>query len=237
MTLITTAFAQGTHSGRPAASSSNLGYYYFETDTTSLFQSTGSAWVQVASVTAAAAAGTSTLVYRYTVAGSDKASIDTGADTPDAGSNVWTNGDVLEVFATLRTDDAGALGATPFFTVNNDGGANYDRQVLRATNATLLGANAIADTGWGFQTHGSGGLTGQTGFVSLTIPNFAGTTFNKVAMLESRVPDSTAANNLVESWAMGWRSTSAITRLKVSAGSTAKFKVGSQLLIYKRTAS
>lgn len=47
MTLLTTAFAQGTHAARPAAASSNAGFYYFETDTTTLFQSTGAAWVQL----------------------------------------------------------------------------------------------------------------------------------------------------------------------------------------------
>jgi hypothetical protein len=49
MTLLTTAFAQGTHAARPAAATGNAGYYYYETDTTNLFQSTGSAWQQVAS--------------------------------------------------------------------------------------------------------------------------------------------------------------------------------------------
>lgn len=48
MTLLTTAFAQGTHAARPAAAAANQGYYYFETDTQTLFQSTGSAWTQIA---------------------------------------------------------------------------------------------------------------------------------------------------------------------------------------------
>ncbi len=45
-----------------------------------------------------APAGMPVLVYRYTVTGSDKASIDTGVDTADAGSNDWTNGDLLEIW-------------------------------------------------------------------------------------------------------------------------------------------
>lgn len=48
MTLITTAFAQGTHAARPAAASGNNGFYYYETDTQRLFQSTGAAWQQIA---------------------------------------------------------------------------------------------------------------------------------------------------------------------------------------------
>jgi hypothetical protein len=48
MTLQTAVFAQGTHGARPAAASANNGYYYFETDTGILFQSTGSVWQALA---------------------------------------------------------------------------------------------------------------------------------------------------------------------------------------------
>jgi hypothetical protein len=43
-----TSFAEGTHSGRPAAATDNTGYYYWETDTYQLFQSDGSAWQPLA---------------------------------------------------------------------------------------------------------------------------------------------------------------------------------------------
>lgn len=43
-TKLTDVFLQGTHAARPAAAATNTGYYYFETDTLVLFQSTGSAW-------------------------------------------------------------------------------------------------------------------------------------------------------------------------------------------------
>lgn len=42
-----TILLHGTHSGRPAADSTNLNYYYFETDTLQLFQNQSSAWVQL----------------------------------------------------------------------------------------------------------------------------------------------------------------------------------------------
>lgn len=48
MSILNAVFAQGTHASRPAAASGNSGYYYFETDTLGLFQSTGSVWTQVA---------------------------------------------------------------------------------------------------------------------------------------------------------------------------------------------
>lgn len=50
MTASTTAFAQGTLASRPAAAAGNQSYYYFATDDHggTLYQSTGSAWVQLA---------------------------------------------------------------------------------------------------------------------------------------------------------------------------------------------
>lgn len=50
MTTINTAFAQGTLANRPAAAASNNGFYYLATDQNggTLYQSTGSAWVQLA---------------------------------------------------------------------------------------------------------------------------------------------------------------------------------------------
>lgn len=59
MTTLTTAFAQGTAANRPTPSSSNKGFYYLCTDTNggTLYQSTGSAWVQVAGSVSASGLG------------------------------------------------------------------------------------------------------------------------------------------------------------------------------------
>lgn len=48
MSVLSDVIKTGTHADIPAASSSNDGYLYFETDTYKLFRSNGSAWVQVA---------------------------------------------------------------------------------------------------------------------------------------------------------------------------------------------
>lgn len=175
------------------------------------------------------------LVYKYTVAGSDKASIDTGADTADAGTNDWTNGDVLEVFILTRTDDAAAT-ALISIILNNDTGANYDRQVLRGSNVTASAAQSLGANNWLFNTHGSGGSSGYASSLLISIPTYAGTTFNKQGNSWETVSDSTAGNNSVTAEGLGYRSTSAVTRLKVAAATAggSKMKVGSQLLIYKR---
>jgi hypothetical protein len=48
MALLPSALRWGTHAARPAASSNLEGVYYFETDTTNLFQVQSAAWVKVA---------------------------------------------------------------------------------------------------------------------------------------------------------------------------------------------
>ena len=178
--------------------------------------------------------GMSSLVYKYTVTGSDKASIDTGVDTADAGSNDWTDGDVLEVWVLARTDDAGAV-VNIDMTFNNDTGSNYDRQIISGAGTTASAATQLANAFMGIVAHGSGGSSGYAAVNHCTIPGYAGTTFNKTMTAHCVIPDATSGNNRDLSESFGWRSTDAITRIKVAAESTAKLKVGSQLLIYKRS--
>lgn len=180
--------------------------------------------------------GANELIYKYTVAGVDKASIDTGADTADAGTNDWTNGDVLEVWFLGRTDEATAL-ANPVVSLNNDVTAIYDRDLDGANNATQQAASSNAAAGWNFYVHGATGSASYPGTWRMTIPNFTGTTFWKVGEVTSISPDATAGNQEVSTWGIGYRSTAAVTRLKIAGVGAAKLKVGSQLLIYKRLSS
>ncbi len=180
--------------------------------------------------------GVPVLVYRYTVTGSDKASIDTGVDTADAGSNNWTNGDLLEVFLLARTDDAAAFHDVDI-TLNNDTSSIYDRISVQAVGGSASTATSYADSKWAVQVHGSGGTSGYAGVTHLAIPGYAATVFNKIAQGGGSTPDGTTGNDIARAYIFGYRSTTAITRLKVAAQSTAKLKVGSELLIYKRLAS
>ena len=184
----------------------------------------------------AATLGASALVYRKTITGADAASIDTGVDTPDAGSNDWTGGDFLEVHMTIRTDDASAV-PNVNVTLNNDTGSNYDSILGNSNNGGSGAATSVAQTAWAIRVHGSGGGVSYPGTVSLLVPNFAGTTFFKSGQATWDAMDQTAANGQAGFYGLGYRSTSAVTRLKVAGQSTAKLKVGSQLLIYKRLAS
>ncbi len=196
-------------------------------------QTTGLNWA-----TPAGRAGSLELVYRYKVTGSDKASIDTGSDTPDAGTNDWTNGDLLEIWINARTDTSAASDSL-VITFNNDGGSNYDRPQFHVTNTSVSGGPDLADTAWIPQIGGSTG-TGATSrlfTVQASIPNYANTSFWKTGTAQSSSPNSTAANNELWQYGIGYRSASAITRMKVACNSTQKLVVGSQLLIYKRVSA
>lgn len=179
--------------------------------------------------------GHSILLYDYEVSGSDKASIDTGVDTPQAGiagTSAFPALRVLEIFIVSRTDDAGAS-AVINLTVNNDGTGIYDNQRINANNTTVVGSNAVSQTEWAVATHGSGG-SGEAGVADIVIPGYAGTTFAKTGRVNTTSPDSTAGNGVVTLRALGYRSTSAITRFKVAGVGAAKLKVGSRLMIFAR---
>lgn len=184
----------------------------------------------------ATAIGSTALVYRYTVSGSDKASIDTGSDSPDAGSNDWTGGDLLEIWMLLRTDNA-ASGSVVNCTLNNDTGGNYDTNQNGVANTTFSGAVSLAQTSWAVNAHGSGGSASYAQAIRISMPGYADTTFFKTGDMSLSRPDGTAANNFTAIDSIGYRSTSAVTRLKIACAGADKLKVGSKLIIYKRLSS
>ncbi len=181
--------------------------------------------------------GVPVLVYRYTVTGSDKTSIDTGADTADAGSNDWTNGDLLEVWFLLRTDEAVALSSVDI-TLNNDTGSNYDRQSVTGVSSTASAGQQLGNANWPIFAAGASEAANFFSASRLTIPGFGLTSSYKVAEYVGGKNDTTGGNNRIDVHALTYRSTSAITRLKIIPDTSGKkLKVGSQLLIYKRLSS
>ncbi len=181
--------------------------------------------------------GASELIYRYTVTGSDKTSIDTGADTADAGSNVWSNGDLLEVFLYVRTDEA-VVPSQVNVTVNNDTSSIYDVVRVQGVNATTATASSIARANFFFDAMGASGPSNAFSTAEFLFPNYAGTVGLKGGTLKHSLPTQSGSTAELDIWSLGYRSTSAITRLAVAVNTSAKkLKVGSQLLIYKRLAS
>jgi len=228
-------YVGATASGAPASGTFAVGDFVVD-QTGSLWVCTAAGtpgtWIQPGGTTL----GRTALVYRYTVSGAAKASIDTGVDTPQAGSNDWTGGDVLEVWLTARTDQA-----TPNplidMTLNNDSGANYDKQQVSGVSTTASAAAAVGATKWQFFGHGASGSASYAAVTRISFPDYAGTTFNKTGEAVTGQPDATAANQVAQASSLGYRSTSAITRLAVVPDVASNFVVGTQLLIYKRLAS
>jgi hypothetical protein len=179
--------------------------------------------------------GVPELIYRFTVSGGVKASIDTGVDAPQAGSNDWTGGDALEVYFAGRTNNAASATITNV-TFNNDAGPNYDDDAI-GDAAGLFASSVVAQNQLRLTVHGAGGTASYATSATLIVPAYANTTFFKAGVLNSGTPDGTAANQRVGFSSWGWRNTAAITRLKWAAGGADSFVIGTELLVYKRHAS
>jgi len=176
---------------------------------------------------AAASSGALTQLFTSTL-GANTASIDTGAGGIAAGFSV------LEAWMVLRTTEA-AVNSSARITVNNDSGANYDRQTISGSGVTAAAGNALAAAFWQVQVAGATATAGEVGIVVLTIPFYAATTFRKQgSVLNMENDDAAAANQQANALAVQWRNTAAITRLAVTAGSGVLL-AGSSLVIYGRT--
>lgn len=213
-------------------------------DSTHIPQITVDAKGRATGITNVAASGTTPstgttvqLVYRYTVTVSDKASIDTGVDSPDAGSADWTNGDTLEIFTYSRTDESVEL-SQHNMVFNNDTGGNYDLNQHGAQGGSGFAgpqSNARANIFW----YGPGAVAaGIFGSATFVIPAFSNTVGNKSGTIEFSSPNQTAGFTYIAHHNFGWRSTSAITRVAISPNTAGKkLKVGTRLSIYKRLLS
>ncbi len=186
--------------------------------------------------------GIPVLIYRYTVAGSDKTSIDTGVDTPSAGSNDWTNCDLLEIIISARTDEAVQTSLVNII-LNNDAGSVYDRDWTRGIGSSYSGSAAAAEAAVRLgQVPGTSiADTSVVGVIEAKIPNPTGTVFNKgiISTWGVASPGGSGQNTGTVAF-FNYRpaSPAALTRLQVFTDTSGKkLKVGSQLLIYKRLAS
>lgn len=194
-------------------------------------------WKETTAAGGAAAVGSTELIYRYTVAGSDKASIDTTSDSPDAGSGDWTDGDLLEFWLFARTDEAGLVRSTINLTFNNDTSSIYDREYIDVSVSSVSGAGVQSAANWQFVVAGNAAGSGVCGAWHVTFPNYMGGTFNKNGTFSGGVADSTNSSQF-DVQALNYRSATAVSRLKVIPNTGGvKFKIGTQLLVYKRTAS
>ena len=171
--------------------------------------------------------GVGALLYSLVLT-SAAAAIDTGAGGIAGGYNI------LEVFIVAQTDDTSAA-VVASITLNNDTGANYDRQVVTGTGGSVGGSASLAQTSWLLNAHGNASTTQYAGTFHLAFPGYAGTTFYKTGRIQTNILDANSANVVVADHALGYRSTSAITQLKVAPLTAGKnLRAGSAVYIYGR---
>jgi hypothetical protein len=187
-----------------------------------------------ATAATAGATGASTKLADITL-GADATTIDTGIE------GIASGYDMLTVWIVAKTDDAsggdGTHGGTliPIYvTVNGDRDANYDLSYIVEGGYGTFGHGVLrGQHSWEMTAHGSGGTGGYPAVDRLTIPNYARTTFAKVAEETTASPDGMADNdNETVIKSLGWRGTAAISRMTITTGGANKLKAGSRLLIY-----
>lgn len=181
--------------------------------------------------------GSTVLVYRYTIAGSDKTSIDTGVDTAQAGANDWTNTDLIEIWLSLRTDEAVALSSVNM-VVNNDTSSIYNLIVAYGLGGTPTAGQTQTNLSgnWLRSFAGSSCAAGVFGSWRLQLPVSTGQHLNGTA--QGGVSDSSSGNSVTQVASLNYGSSTALSRFAVTPSTGGqKLKVGSQILIYKRTAS
>jgi hypothetical protein len=171
-----------------------------------------------------AAPGISSLVLFDQTLGADAASIDTGA-----GGIAGTAAGLL-VHIVARTSQAVVVSSVNV-RLNNDSGANYDYTRTGVVNTTLSGATTLAATSWALVCAGDSVQAGSASFLTFVIPAYADTTFHKVAQQSEYISDSSAANNQLQTRGLRWRSTAAISRMSVAAGS-GNLRAGSRMTVY-----
>jgi hypothetical protein len=156
--------------------------------------------------------------------GGDAAAIDSGA------GGFVTTYQILKVYALLRTTEA-AVSSSVLVRVNNDSGANYDRSSFRNLNATVAGTNSLAQTSWVVDAFGASAQSGAFGALDFTLPGYAQTVTHKMGTMQNARVEDTAADAFNQVLGLRWRSTAAITRVSITAGS-GNLLAGSAMWIY-----
>jgi hypothetical protein len=139
----------------------------------------------------------------------------------------------LEIVVSGRTDRA-ATNQQVGIRFNNDTGANYDWQNVRAAAAGTAATESIADTS--IVITNMTGTTATASFVGsslVEIPDYTSSAFYKTVNALSIFQVGTSTGNITELVYGGtWRNTAAVTRVTVFPYTSGNFIAGSRLTIY-----
>lgn len=138
----------------------------------------------------------------------------------------------LRVMINARGDQAAATSNLIIF-FNGDTAANYDRQIISGNAATALVAENFAHNTLGMILVPAASATaGFSGIGDVIIPDYAGTTFQKLALATHFYRTGTASGNMtVRVTGNAWRNTAAITSITFQLLS-GNFVAGSKFSLY-----
>lgn len=170
-------------------------------------------------------AGAGQLLYS-SVLGAPATSIDSGS------GGFSTALSVLTIYIVARTNDAGTGAGSVLLTFNNDSGANYNQQNLSGNNASAAASQNLARNNFGFNVDSAGDTAGAASIIVVTVPLYAGTTFQKSATAQHFQASATTALLVEAVRGCVWGNTAAINRVAISTGSASTYNTGSALLVY-----
>lgn len=209
-----------------------LGEFGFETDTKKIKLGDGStAWTSLGYLFAGA--GQPELIYHYETTGA-KASIDTGVDTRQAGTDDWTNGYLLRIDINVRsTRAAGNTTDAVIITFNNDTSAKYTSERVSASNATFNGTAVALGANFNPVCPTEDIPGSYFGHVLVEVPNFAKNGIGKGVTM-TNFGSSTAAGSVFGGITTGsYGGTSPITRVKIAISAGPNFSTGTSISITK----
>lgn len=111
-----------------------------------------------------------------------------------------------------------SAGGQAFLRFNADSGGNYDFQVTEQVNTTSVFSASYAQTGGNIEdwAGANSSRSTQASMVEITIPHYAGTTFEKVYVaIGGLIVGTSGANAGTQQTFGGWRSTAAINEITV----------------------
>jgi len=139
----------------------------------------------------------------------------------------------LTLMIQARTDVAGTIDNLQL-QFNGDTAADYDFQSVNGNNATANASNSSGATS--LQLCAVPGSTAtranSAGSCTIDVPNYSGTTFEKSEDARGGADDSTAANSFVGLKHGSWRSTAAITSIKIFPQAGTNLVTGTHITLY-----
>ena len=152
------------------------------------------------------------------------ASIDSGA------GGFATSFDDLYIDILARTAEAAAF-STLQIILNNDGGANYDYAIIRNHAAAASAPTVQGDTSFGLIAAGANAAASYAAVIRISFLGYGQTTFFKSAEATNALATSAAANAEASTWALDYRATTAISRVKIQVSGGSNLATGTRLLI------